>query len=276
MNSSVKAILAEVKDRTGVDLRGYRRSTFKRRLAARMRRLGCANPAAYAGLLHDDPSECDRLIEALSINVSRFFRNPIVFEVLADTVLPDMIEQKRRAGRSEVRVWSAGCAAGEEPYSVAILIHQALKSELGNWTIHIFATDIDGDVLRRAAAATYTREAIENVKLGVLDKYFRGDNDQFEVRPFIRKMVRFSREDLISSRTIAPANSVFGTFDLVLCRNVLIFFSREVQDRVFGKLYGSLSRGGYLVLGEAGSLNDELTRKLDAVDSSNRIYRKGS
>jgi chemotaxis methyl-accepting protein methylase len=239
-----------------------------------MRRLGCESSVAYAGLLHDNPSECERLIEALTINVSCFFRNPVVFEILADTVLPDMIERKRRAGSNEIRVWSAGCAAGEEPYSVAIQIHQALKSELGNWTIHIFATDVDGDVLRRADAATYPREELKNVKLGVLDKYFRGGDNRFEVRRFIRKMVRFSQDNLISPKTIAPAESVFGTFDLVLCRNVLIFLSREVQDRVLGKLYGSLSRGGCLVLGEAGSLNDELGGKMEVVDSGNKIYRK--
>lgn len=274
MSDILDDILAELRKRRGIDFGAYRRGTLENQLAARMARLHCDDAGMYLERLLNDPTEYDSLLDAFAINVSGFFRNPIVFEILSQTVLPEIIERKRSAVRREIRVWSAGCAAGEEPYSVAILIHQALETEGEEWATHIFATDIDSDALRRAGQATYPRESLEDVKFGVLNQYFEARGDGFELRPLVREMVRFSQDDLTSLSTIAPANSVFGTFDLVLCRNVLIYFTRELQDRVFEKLCRSLASSGYLVLGEAESLNPELGSKFSAAEGAGRIWRK--
>ncbi len=133
MDSHFDAVLAELNFLRGIDLSGYRRSMLQRRLDARMARLRCDDGAAYLARLKTDPAECDCLINTIVINVSSFFRNPVVWEILAQSVLPKIIERKRQGGNSNIRAWSAGCAAGEEAFSAAILIHRALKGELAVW-----------------------------------------------------------------------------------------------------------------------------------------------
>lgn len=274
MESHLDTVLAELKKSRGIDFGGYRRSMLERRLAARMARARCDDPAAYLARLRTDPSECDHLIDAIAINVSSFFRNPVVWEILAQSVLPEIIERKRRTGNREIRAWSAGCSAGEEAFSAAIQIHRALQGEVADWRVHIFGTDIDTRALKTAAEGTYPRESFENTRLGVLDEYFTPVGRGYRVWPFVRKMAWFSRDDLASPHGIAPKESVFGTFDLVLCRNVLIYFALELQETVLDKLIRSLDNGGYLILGESESITRKTQSKLAEVDGKNRIYLK--
>lgn len=230
--------------------------------------------AAYLERLEASPDECDRLIETIAINVSSFFRDPAVYEALAREVLPEIIGRKQMGRSKEIRVWSAGCAAGEEPYSLAILLDRALKGKKSEWSYLIFATDIDNSALERAKAATYGREQFKDTKLDVLDTYFTPHGGGYELRPFVRKMVQFSWDDLASAGRVAPAGSIFGSFDLVLCRNVLIYFSGDVQGAIFGKLHKSLASGGYLVLGDSETLNSETNALLQTISQKNRIYRR--
>jgi len=273
--SYIDHILSELRQLRGIDLSGYRRNMLERRLAARMLHLQLSDPEAYLERLGTDVAECDRLIDTIMINVSSFFRTPIVFEILAQSILPSILDAKRGRGSKEIRVWSAGCAAGEEAYSTAILVHQALKGEdRGEWRVNLFATDIDSESLEKAATAVFPREHLVNTKLGVLDAYFIPRGSDYEVRPFIREMVHFSRSDLTSPKTTAPTESIYGAFDLVLCRNLLIYFSRELQGLVFDKLYRSLAERGYLILGEAESLCAQMEAKIRIVDGRNRIFQK--
>jgi len=274
VESHLDAVAALVLQARGLDLGAYRRPMLLRRLAARMGKLGISDAAAYVRRLESDPQECDRLIDSVGINVSSFFRNPLVFEIIHKRILPQILERKRRGPSREVRVWSVGCGAGEEAYSIAILVREAIKGEVTQWTPHVFATDIDSQALNKAREAAYPRESLETTKLGFLDTYFTPTETGFEVRPFIRRMVRFSRHDLTSSKGAAPPESVFGTFDLVLCRNVLIYFSPNVQKLVLDKLTRSVARGGYLVLGESESLNRGTESKLQSVYGPNRIFRR--
>ncbi len=214
------------------------------------------------------------MIDEIGINVSSFFRNPLVFEIISHNLLPDIIEGKGRGQSKELRVWSAGCAGGEEPFSLAILIHQVLKNNPLKLYPLLFATDIDSAALKRAAKGLFPRKSFENTKLGLLDSYFDRKNNLYAVRPMIKELVRFSYDDLVSPTTSAPPESIFGDFDLVLCRNVLIYLVEEQQDLVFSKLYRSLAAGGYLVLGESESLNAHLSSKVAVVDYKNRIFQK--
>ncbi len=147
---------------------------------------------------------------------------------------------------------------------------------MGDWVPRIFATDIDAEALKAAAAGAYPRQSFQTTQLGILDEYFTPRDTGFEVRPFIRSMVRFSRHDLTSPRSEVPTDSVFGTFDLVLCRNVLIYFSREKQESVLSRLCRSVARGGYLILGESESLSSAMESALRTVDRNNRIFRRPS
>ena len=276
MATDLGNVLAALKALRGVDLSGYRPDTLRRRVAARMAQAKAIDVDEYARGLYLDPDECDRLISTIAIKVSSFFRNPIVFELTAQKLLADIIERNRRkdAPGGDIRVWSAGCATGEEAWSLAILLNQALEDERNDWTVHIFATDLDPNALATAETGVYPRERLEDVKLGVLDRYFEAGGDDYRIRPSLRRMVCFSRDDLTSTQRDAPAESVFGTFDLIFCRNVLIYYSRDVQDHMFRRLHRSLSRRGYLVLGNAEGLNSEMEPKLQTIDRMNRMYRK--
>ena len=274
MDQKIQEILSELQKLRSIDFNGYRTAMLKRRIKSRMTSLNIDDMDEYIKVLKSSVTESENLINAIAINYSLFFRNPIVYEILAESILPSIIENKRKSKSKEIRIWSAGCAAGEEAYSIAILINEILEKEIEQWLLYIFATDIDTSTLNRAREAIFQRESLENAKLGILDKYFIHNGNSYELKSVIKQIVQFSHDDLTSQKTIAPTESVFGSFDLVLCRNVLIYFSRELQDRVFSKLYRSLSPKGYLILGESESLNSELGTKFKTLDYRNRIFQK--
>lgn len=272
--SHLDLVINELKQVRGVDFSGYRRAMLLRRLAARMAKLHLTSQAAYLARLKSVPAECDRLLETIAINVSSFFRNALVFELMRETILPEIIERKRRGSPGDIRVWSAGCGNGEEAYSIAILVHDLLKGEQSNGCPYIFATDIDAAALATARVGAYERESFATTKLGVIDRYFKPTKTGFQVRPFLRKMVRFSWHDLASDGIVAPPESIFGAFDLVLCRNVLIYFQREHQVRILARLHKAIAGNGYLVLGEAESLDEQVQHQFVTVDRKNRIFQR--
>lgn len=274
MGSTVEMILAGLRDAAGFDLTGYRRGTLERRLAARIAKLGLSSPEEYAQLLLADPGEYSRLGDALVVLVSSFFRDPIVFEILVQSVLPQVIDAKRSIGVNSLRIWCAGCATGEEAYSTAISICEVLKEEISGWTPYVFATDVSGEAIETAEAGIYPRDKLETTKLGILDRYFLRRGALFEVQPRIRSMVHFSCENLLSKERFAPVCSVFGTFDIVFCRNVLIYLSESYQNRVLFNLSKSLVKDGFLILGSAEFLSKELQREFASVDRKYRIFRK--
>lgn len=273
MSHLLDEILPILKQRQGIDFSGYRRSTLERRVAVRMAKLGIIPPKAYLQRLQTDPSECEHLANAIGLNVSSFFRDPLVFELLAQNVIPELIDFKKKQNSRELRIWSAGCAAGEEAYSLAILLHRALARESDDWTINLFATDINSETLQLARNGIYARDAFETTQVGILDAYFTPHGNRYEVKPFLRKMVQFSLDDLTSPDRIAPAESIFGGFDLIMCRNVLIYFTRELHQKVLQKLYLSLVPKGYLIIGPSESLGAS-EQRFRAIDRRNRIWRK--
>lgn len=274
MESLLDIALAELLKSRNIDLSGYRRSTLGRRLAHRLRRLGGPDHASYIQKLRTDPEESDRLIDALTVNVTSFFRDPAVFEFLKQEVLPSIIDQKNNNGSKEIRVWCAGCSTGEEAFSVAILIDQILMDEPSAWTPLIFATDISREVLKKAQEGIYTRDQLKDAKLGIIDKYFTSANENFAIRPGIRGMVNFSFDDIVQPNRFAPMESIFGGFDLVLCRNVMIYFLLNQQRAILDKLNRSLNARGFLVLGKSESIDKELEARFETVNKQYRIFQK--
>jgi chemotaxis methyl-accepting protein methylase len=274
MNKDLVNILTKLKQLRGIDFLNYQPRMLDRRVTARLAQLGMDDYALYLQRLENEPTECDQLIDVIAINVSSFFRDPIVYEIIAQKVLPELIEQKNHPGLRELRVWSAGCAAGEEPYSLAILFHEELKEPAKNWKTYLFGTDIDNNALQRAAKAIYPRESLVDTKFGILDKYFEQVEDQFKLNTAICDNVRFSQDDLTSKKTDSPTESVFGGFDLIFCRNVLIYFNRDLQKQVMSKFLRSLTPGGYLVLGSSETLAAEIAPWFKTVDFRNKIYQK--
>ncbi len=278
-------ILAYLQTEREVDFTGYRPSMLRRRIGQRVSAAGCRDLASYLDYLCGNSDEVDKLVNALTIHVSRFFRNPLTFEYVARKVLPQMLHEKRQREENSVRIWSAGCAFGEEAYSVAILMKEVLAREDAPFSVTIFATDINEGALKKAKAGRYSFQSVEDVKYGLLKKYFVpvktqdsewGDIEQesFRLVEEIRDAVGFSVYDILHPNTFAPPESIFGGFDMVFCRNLLIYFNSEYQNRITEKLYKALGPHGYLVLGESEIPTSEYQGCFKSVNSCCHVYQK--
>ncbi|HUF12775.1 MAG TPA: protein-glutamate O-methyltransferase CheR [Longimicrobiales bacterium] len=261
----LKALKEQIRGASGLFCEGYKEKCLRRRLAVRMRARGVHRYGDYATLLDSDPEEYERLLAAVTINVSKFFRNPDVWHVVRDVVLPDLLE---RSG--PVRIWSAGTATGEEPYTIAMLLREALEASgrLGELRrFRIEGTDLDAQAIERARYAAYPALAMVEMPAAARARWFEPDAPPFRVREEVRRMVRFTQGDLIRE----PARS---ELDLIFCRNVFIYFERELQEELLRRFAAALRPGGWLVLGKVETLLGDVTRQLEVVRSRERIYRK--
>ena len=247
---------------------------FQEKIVSRMAALGISRPMSYLDLVRNDPVESQVIVNELTVYVSRFFRNPLTFEILSAVVLPELIREKQDTGDATLKIWSAGCAAGEEPYSVAILLKELMQQARDRCNVQIFATDIDKRLLARAQRGRYPPEQLQDVKHKWVETYFTLKNEQFFLNDEIREMVHFSRYDMTDPKTYVPPESVFGNFDLVLCRNLLIYYSSEHQNLIFDKLHRSLAVKGCLVLGTAESLPARYKNRFLSRDLYSRIFIK--
>jgi chemotaxis methyl-accepting protein methylase len=258
--AALKRVLEE---RLGFVGTGYKEKCLRRRIAVRMRARAVHRYADYAALLERDDAERRRLLDTLTINVSKFFRNAEVWELLRTRVLPDLA---RVPGR-EIRIWSAGSAAGEETYSLAILLlEMARERTLDLGRFHIVGTDIDGTVLAQAARGEYGPFAFGEIDPQLRERWFEGARLE-RVKPEVRRLATFEQLDLI--RQPFPANQ-----HLILCRNVIIYFERAVQEMLFRRFHESLAPGGYLVLGKVETLYGEMSKQFRALSSRERVFQK--
>ncbi len=276
-DQTLNDLFAKVKQKYGYDFSRYRREMVKRRLFKRLLNSEVEDYHNYIKLLERDAQEFKRLIEDLTIKVSYFFRDPFVFEFLAYVVIPELIKTKKRNNDQIIRIWSAGCAYGEEIYSVAILLldyFERKKMNIQEYEIFLFGTDIDESALEKAQKGVYPEESVLEVKKRFLDKYFVYKNGLYYLRDEVKRMVTFCQHDVISSKQITPPSGVICNYDLILCRNLLIYFDISLQKQILLNLYHALNPGGYLVLGEAESLFGELELLFDCLNIKTKVYQK--
>lgn len=257
------ALFAKIERERGFHGNLYRQKCLRRRVAVRMRARGVATLADYAALLDADPAEYDRLLRVLTINVSKFFRNPETWAVIKEQVLPDLLRRQE-----PLIMWSAGSAAGEEAYSLAILVWEWLSAHgRDGWNgVRIVGTDIDDPSLEAARTATYPEVALSETPPAVRRRWFTA-GDEFRLREPIRSGVEFQQLDILGRRPGFDA-------DLILCRNLLIYLDRTAQRHVFRTFADVLRSGGYLVLGRVETLAAEVRPVFHVVDARERIYRK--
>ncbi len=242
----------------------YNNAYLDRRISARMRRTDTDDYRSYQRLLERDDGEQEKLLDSLSINVTGFFRNPEAWEKLR-LVLRDLTAENRR-----VRIWSAPCADGREPYSIAMLASD--DPEIRERRIEITATDINPDILEVARAGVYetsqTSDIAEELEpLSDYNKYVDQKENRFEVKEKVKEMISFEQHDLIRGD---PKHD----FDLVLCRNLLIYIDSSFKVPIFETIRGSLREDGYLMIGMTETLPTESRSDFDAVHKQQRIYRR--
>jgi two-component system CheB/CheR fusion protein len=259
-----ESLLTYLKQSRGFDFTAYKRSSLMRRVLVRMQTIGVKGFATYLDMLQVDPEEFTRLFNVILINVTSFFRDAAPWDYIRDEIVPRLIGP---AGAGDpVRVWSAGCASGEEAYSVAMLLAEALGLEAFRERVKIYATDVDEEALNQARHAVYTGRVTEDVPPALLEKYFDRQDDRYTFNKDVRRSVIFGRHDLIQN---APISRV----DLLICRNCLMYFNTEAQARVLSRFHFALVPKGVLFLGKAETLLAQ-SATFDAVDVKRRIFMK--
>jgi two-component system, chemotaxis family, CheB/CheR fusion protein len=261
---NLEQFLDYVKQNRGFDFTDYKRSSLGRRIEKRMQALNIARYADYQGYLQIHPGEFTLLFNAILINVTEFFRDPPAWDYLGAEVIPRILEGK--PARQPIRVWSAGCASGEEAYSVAMLFGEALGKEGLLDRVKVYATDIDEEALALARAGRYSVRAVENVSRPLLEKYFVRNGESWEFRGEIRRAVIFGRHDLLQDPPISRV-------DLLLCRNTLMYFNTDSQRRVLARFHFALNDMGYLIVGRAEMLFTHADL-FTPVDLKRRLFTK--
>jgi two-component system, chemotaxis family, CheB/CheR fusion protein len=244
-DGAFEALLEHLKRSRGFDFTGYKRSTLERRVAKRMEAVKVGTYADYADYLEIHPEEFAELFNTILINVTGFFRDPEAWDYVRKDVVPELLENK--PPDTAIRVWSAGCASGEEPYSIAMLLVEALGEEAYLRRVKIYATDVDEDALTDARHATFPLKAAENVPRELADLALEPTDHRLTFRRDLRRTIIFGRNDLVQD---APISHI----DLLVCRNALMYFNAETQGRILARLHFALEPHGFLFLGKSEML----------------------
>jgi two-component system CheB/CheR fusion protein len=260
---ALEALLAYLKEQRGFDFTGYKRASLARRVKRRMDQLSVGAYDEYQDFLQVHPDEFTALFNTILINVTGFFRDPEAWDYLIERLLPDLLE--RRKGQP-LRAWSAGCASGEEAFSLAMAFAEVLGVDDFRERVKIYATDIDEEALAHARQATYSARELEAVPEPLRERYFEQSGSRFAFRKELRRAVIFGRNDIVQD---APISHV----DVLACRNTLMYFNAETQSRVLGRMHFALKPDGVLFLGKAEMLLSHATY-FRAIELKRRFFRK--
>ena len=260
---TLKDLLQELAEQRNFDFRGYKKTTLERRFRHRMFQLGVGSYGDYSLYIREHPDEVNELLNTILINVTSFFRDPPAWEILRNEILPALLKPVK-PGHS-FRAWSAGCASGEEAYSIAILLAEHLGPRIQDYDLKIYATDIDEEALNTARRGEYSLESVRSVRPEWREKYFHGKG-LLRVNREIRRLVIFGRSNLAQDAPISHVN-------LLVCRNLLIYFDSDLQKQILSRLHYALEPGGVLFLGKSES---QLTnsRQFQPANSRWRIFQR--
>ncbi len=233
MPDAYETFLQDLRRRKGLDLTGYKRPQMERRINSLMRSLKITDYNTYLDVLDREVQHWRKFVDTLTINVSEFYRNPAQWETLENRILPELI-----AKSDSLKLWSAGCSTGEEPYTLAMI----LINRFPHVSFSLLATDIDDEVLNRAEVGVYNEKAVANLPKSYLTKFFTNRDDTYVIADDVKKRVKFMKHNLL--RDVFDRN-----YDLILCRNVVIYFTEESKSELYRKFYAALKPGGILFTG---------------------------
>ena len=259
----LETLLEYIRDSRGFDFTGYKRTSLERRVRRRMEQVGITDVEAYRDHLEVHAEEFTALFNTILINLTAFFRDPEAWQYLREVVVPDLLLAKPDG---PLRVWSAGCASGQEAYSLAICFAEALGLEEFRRRVKIYATDVDHEALAQARAASYTAQELEGLSPEQVEHHLEQVGDRWVFRTELRRAVIFGRNDLVQD---APISHI----DLLLARNTLMYFTAETQGRILGRLHFALDPGGYLFLGKAELMLSH-PHLFAPVEANRRFFRR--
>lgn len=263
---------AIIRERAGIDFPDEKRYLLESRVRPRLVACGVSGFDEYVRYLQQeyDPDEVTKLLNAVTINETSFFRHPSQFEALGEVLIPEVIQQRRSNGTHKVRLWSAACSAGDEAYSLALLVEERVKPQFPHVEFEIIGTDIDTEVLEKARAGRYRKRALRNVPTAYLHKYFRRLDEAFVLHSSIREMVTFRSLNLTDAQDMRHMQD----FDVIMCANVLIYFDQTQKRKVLKSMHRSLRPGGYLLVGGSEALGDAAARFEPVQEEGALLYRR--
>lgn len=253
----------------GFDISHYKDSYIERRLNTRMNLTKRDDLKSYIELLRNNPEEFNKLIDALTVNVTEFFRNTETFAALETDIVPKILQNKETDSRDIIKVWSAGSSSGEETYTLAILFLEALRKAGKKYDLMVYGTDIDRKSIIKSKSGIYESNKVSGIRKDLLDRYFEEHGNEYRIKPFIKEHVKFSYLDLTSDFV-----QNLATYELILCRNVTIFFTMDVKRSLFMKFCQMLRKDGYLITGKNEAITGKVVDYLENVNLSERIYKK--
>ncbi|EJE7233317.1 TPA: protein-glutamate O-methyltransferase CheR [Clostridium botulinum] len=241
----------------GINLKAYKQNQLQRRILSLMSRVGVNSVEEYINLLKKDKDQRIKFLDFITINVSEFFRNPEIFDELEKKIKVELLNNTS----GSLKIWSAACSIGAEPYSLSIIMDEISPNKKHK----IIATDLDMTILQRAKEGIYAQAEIKNIKKERLEKYFTKEGEKYKIKSSIKNVVTFKKHDLI-------LDNYEKDFDLIVCRNVVIYFNQDIKDNIYKKFSESLKKGGLLFVGATESIYNYKDYGFEKV--STFIYRK--
>ena len=242
------------------DVSVFEKKFFDRMVEKRMEETGTGSPEHYRELLITDQAEKQNLSRLLFVSYSEFFRNQLTFAVLSRLIMPEIIHATISNPNREIRIWSAAASAGQEAYSVAMLIEEQACASNTRVNYRIFASDVNDSVLAAGEQGVFDQPAMANIPFKFVEKWFSRDNSHFTIKPELRQKITFLNFDLLNASMYCPPECIYGDFDIVLCSNILFYYQPEIRREILNKVIRCLKPNGYLVTGEAE--RDSITSRL--------------
>lgn len=250
MTEEIGPVIQVMADVYGRDISHFEETFFLKTLIRRCDATSIPVFGRYCEYLATHADEAEELYSSLHVSFSEFFRNSLTFAMLEHQVIPRLIEQKQKSGKTEIRVWSAGCSSGQESYSLAILLDDLISGLDKPVSYRIFATDISEAALCTGRRGVYDSMSVQNVRLKQIRSYFRSDRESWSVIQSLKDRVDFSFYDLLDEESSSPPGSIFGDFDLIFCSNLLFYYLSDAQQFILKKIHHALVDEGYLASGE--------------------------
>lgn len=242
-------------EKSGIYVADNRKYLLENRLGSRLKELNLKSFGEYYHYLRYDmgkTKELTRLFEVITTNETSFFRNPPQLKVFQDIILPQVIEEQRAKGQKRIHIWSAGCSTGEEPYTLAIILLETLKSEASSWTLRITANDISEAVLAAARKGYYNEYTLRTTPQEHIAKYFTKEESRYTIKPQVKQLVNFGQINLNDRQALRRLERS----QVVFCRNVIIYFDDDMKKHVISAFYDNLMPQGYLFIGHSESLHN--------------------